>query len=85
MVKITITERGPSGKERLISTRSVAVESKKQLTRQRACKILAREHPELGIPMVINQGPGFWTTKAMQPSEKCAYHFSWRDYYIAEE
>jgi hypothetical protein len=85
MIEITITERDSFGNEKLIARRRCEVESKKQLTQQRAKKILAREYSELGsfIPLV-KRGAGFITSKALQPSAKCPYHFVWRDYYIVE-
>jgi hypothetical protein len=86
MVRITISERDSFGAERMISTRTFDVESKKRLTQGRASKILAREHPELGSPVLLGKrGAGFLASKATKPTEKCSFHFVWRDYYIADE
>jgi hypothetical protein len=86
MVRITISERDSFGAERMISTRTFDVESKKRLTQGRARKILTREHPELGsLILLVKRGPGFVAIKATLPTEKCSFHFIWRDYYIADE
>ena len=85
MIEIIITDRDSFGSEKLIEKRRLEVESKKQLTQQRARKILARECAELGsvFPLIRSES-GFITSRALQPSAKCHYHFVWRDYYIAE-
>jgi hypothetical protein len=87
VVTITITERGPVNNEEVfVSSRSIELDSKKQLTKGRAAKILAREHPELGPrPILVHSGSSWVATEAVEPSEKCSYHFIWRHYRIAEE
>jgi hypothetical protein len=86
MIRITITDRDPSGNEKLVSIRSFETESQKRLTRGRASRVLKREHPELGFYVgLIDRGSGFVTTKALEPNAKCSYHFIWREYFITEE
>lgn len=86
MVRIAITERGSAGEQRFVSFRRFEVESKKQLTRGRAAKILAREHPELGTHVGLVDAAVGWTTQiAIDRSQECPYHYTWRHYYIAAD
>ena len=85
-VRITISEGRSWSEQEFVSSRRFEVESKKQLTKARAKKILAWEQPELGSFIhLVGFANGWVATEAIERNEKCHYHYTWRHYYIAAD
>lgn len=63
------------------------VQSDKALTASRAAKILSREvegfKPRIG-PHIQKTDEGWLAMRAIKPSEKCDYHYTW-DYAVLSE
>jgi len=86
-VQITLKEVGPRD-ERVLEVRRVTPESHKRLTAHSATRLLRREFPELPVTAsasksVSAQGE-FFAMHSARPSEKCRFHYLWRQYYLLE-
>jgi hypothetical protein len=86
-VEITVKEIGPRD-ERTVEVRRVTTESQKRLTAHSATRLLRREFPELPVLIsasksVVKKGE-FFAVHSVRPSEKCRFHYLWRQYYLIE-
>ena len=86
-VNITVKEVGPR-EERTLEIRRVTTESHKRLTAHSATKLLRREFPEVPATVSasksVNAKGEFFAMHAVEPSEKCRFHYFWRHYYLVE-
>jgi len=86
-VRITVKEVGPRD-ERTLEVRRVTTDSHKRLTAHSATKLLRREFPEL--PAIVSASKSvsvkgeFFAMHSVRPSEKCRFHYFWRQYYLTE-
>ena len=85
-VTITVKEVGPRD-ERTLVVRRVTTDSHKRLTAHSATKLLRREFPEL--PKIVASKSvrvkgEFFAMHSVRPSEKCRFHYFWRQYYLKE-
>ena len=86
-VTITVKEVGPRD-ERTLEVRRVTTDSPKRLIARSATKLLRREFPEL--PVIVSASKSvrtkgeFFAMHSVRPSEKCRFHYFWRQYYVVE-
>jgi len=86
-VTITVKEVGPRD-ERMLEVRRVTTDSHKRLTAHSATKLLRREFPEL--PVIVSASKSvratgeFFAMHSVRPSEKCRFHYFWRQYFVVE-
>ena len=86
-VQIRVTETGANGEHEL-EIRCVVTESHKRLTAHAATRILRREFPQIphltaSKSKVLGKGV-FSASHSVEPSEKCHFHYIFRNYYITE-
>jgi hypothetical protein len=86
-VTITVKEGGPRD-ECTLEVRRVTTDSHKRLTAHSATRLLRREFPEL--PAIVSASKSvrvkgeFFAMHSARPSEKCRFHYFWRQYYLKE-
>jgi len=86
-VQITVKEVDPR-EERMIEVRRTTTDSHKRLTAHSATRLLRREFPEL--PALISASKSverkgeYFAMHSLKPSEKCGFHYVWRQYYLIE-
>lgn len=72
----------------LVETRRVETGSDEPLTAKRAGQVIAREYPacaRIGGVGVIRTREGWQVSRALQPTDRCGYHFIWEEVVVYEE
>ena len=86
-VQITVKEVGPRD-QRVLEVRRGTTESHKRLTAHSATKLLRREFPELPTTASASKSVSakgeLFAMHSLRPSEKCRFHYLWRQYYLVE-
>jgi hypothetical protein len=86
-VTITVKDVGPRD-EHTLEIRRITTDSHKRLTAHSATKLLRREFPEL--PGIVTASKSvrvkgeFFAMHSVRPSEKCRFHYFWKQYYLKE-
>jgi len=87
-ITITVREKAMRG-DHTVEVRRVSTQSAGRLTATRASKILRSEFPELprtiSASKSVEQKGVFFAMHAVSPTEKCKFHYVWREYYLAED
>ena|SRR5687768_35116 len=89
-VKIKIFhENNAKGETKLVRTVWIERDSDKKLTGKKAGQILANNFPEFDNAItrngLIKTENGWWASRALEPTEKCDYHYIWEQAFITEE
>ena len=86
-IHISIYHENKSKREKKLVRRMVVEsESDKRMTAGRAAKIIARHFPEHGDPLiVIRVEDGWWSRRAIKPTEKCSFHYHWEYVIVHKE
>ena len=85
-IRIDLYRGGPGGTDPRELVRSIAVptESSKRMTAGRARRVLSRTLPEYSEPLLHRVADGWEAMRAVEPTEKCSYHYIW-EYAVVRE
>ena len=87
MSKVTIhIYHGVGIDRKLIKTIYVSTVSDKKINGHRAAQIIRREIPEFkDYGAVTKTIEGWHASRAIKPSDKCSYHYTWEHVYLVED
>jgi hypothetical protein len=81
-IKIKVTDKNGE-KEKDVETRFVELETGRRITGAIARRVLQREFPEIGFVSSVSKTETGWTFQtALNPTDRCDYHFVWRHYHL---